>query len=305
MHIDDLERIIDSAKDDVLKYYTQNSEDNDSDLFLSFLEDVALKYVKRRSSFETLAKKDVVNEYQKLVHETINEYNITNERIHSINSESDIFLKESASKKDLIETVNITEQFKSFQAKIDEELEKANNTIKRLRKEIKTLEDTTNVDALTNVYNRRGLQNYLDPILEAAQEKQLDMWVLMLDIDDFKLINDSFGHVAGDKVLIFLSKLLKSIVREGDHVFRFGGEEFVVILNRITGEKAHQIANRILQTVRGNKLIYKADTISITLSIGLSQHEVGDNLEKMIERTDKLLYEAKSSGKNKIVTQGG
>jgi len=302
MHIDELESIIESAKKEML---ARHNDHDDTDLFLTFLEKIAVEYANKKLYFND-KDSDILNSYQKLLHTSINEYDITNEKIKTISSESDIFLKHGEKDEGLIEVENLVKHFSEFQTKVNDELERANNTIDKLKSEVKELENTTNIDPLTLAHNRRGLHNYLDPILETASksDKQLDMWLIMLDVDDFKIVNDSYGHVAGDKVLIFLTKVLRSIVRKEDYIFRFGGEEFMVILNRITEQKAHQIATRVLETVRKNKLIYKDDTINITLSIGLCQHEKGDTIETIVERTDKLLYKAKHSGKDKIEMQG-
>jgi len=298
MHINELESIIESAKKEML---ARHKDHDNADLFLTFLEKIAVEYANKKLYFND-KDSDILNNYQKLLHTSINEYDITNEKIKTIHSESDIFLKHSAKDESLIEVASLVKHFNEFQTKVNNELERANSTIDKLKNEVKELENTTNIDPLTLAHNRRGLHNYLDPILETASknDKQLDMWLIMLDVDDFKIVNDSYGHIAGDKVLIFLTKVLRSIVRKEDYIFRFGGEEFMVILNRITEQKAHQITTRVLETVRKNKLIYKADTINITLSIGLCQHEKGDTIETIIERTDKLLYKAKHSGKNKI-----
>jgi len=302
MHINELENIIESAKKEML---ARHKDQGDTDLFLTFLEKIAVEYANKKLHFND-KDSDILNNYQKLLHTSINEYDITNEKIKTINSESDIFLKHGAKNEGLIEVESLVKHFSEFQAKVNDELERANSTIDKLKNEVKELENTTNIDPLTLAHNRRGLHNYLDPILETASksDKQLDMWLIMLDVDDFKIVNDSYGHIAGDKVLIFLTKVLRTIVRKEDYIFRFGGEEFMVILNRITEQKAHQIATRVLETVRKNKLIYKANTINITLSIGLCQHEKGDTIETIVERTDKLLYKAKHSGKNKIEMQG-
>jgi len=303
MHINELESIIESAKKEMLEHH---EEHEDTDLFLSFLETIAVEYANKKLIYDYKKDNDLLEKYQKLIHSSINEYDITNEKIKTIHSESDIFLKHNAKNEGLIEVESLVKYFNEFQSKVNDELQRANITIEKLKSEVKELESTTNIDPLTLAHNRRGLHNFLDPILEvaSANNKQLDMWLIMLDVDDFKIVNDTFGHVAGDKVLIFLAKVLRSIVRKEDHIFRFGGEEFMIILNRITKEKAYQTANRILETIRKNKLIYKSDTINITLSIGLCQHQNGDTIETIVERTDKLLYKAKNSGKNKIEMQG-
>jgi len=303
MHINELESIIESAKKEML---ARHAEHEDADLFLSFLETIAVKYANKKLIFNYEKNNDLLENYQKLIHTSINEYDITNEKIKTIHSESDIFLKHNTKAEGLIEVKGLVKYFNEFQNKINDELERANVTIEKLKNEVKELENTTNIDPLTLAHNRRGLHNFLDHILEvaSADNKQLDMWLIMLDVDDFKVVNDTYGHVAGDKVLIFLAKVLRSIVRKSDHIFRFGGEEFMIVLNRVTKNKAYQTANRILETIRKNKLIYKSDTINITISVGLCQHQKGDTIETIVDRTDKLLYKAKNSGKNKIEMQG-
>jgi diguanylate cyclase (GGDEF)-like protein len=127
--------------------------------------------------------------------------------------------------------------------------------------------------------------------------------MLMLDLDDFKQINDNYGHVAGDKILIFISNILKQTLREGDKIFRYGGEEFIIILNRTDNIFCSKIANRILELIRANNLIYKGETLHATASIGTAVFIEGDTPDTFISRADKALYQAKKNGKNQIVTE--
>jgi diguanylate cyclase (GGDEF)-like protein len=122
----------------------------------------------------------------------------------------------------------------------------------------------------------------------------------MLDIDDFKKINDTYGHIVGDKVLIFIANLLRKTLRDGDKVFRYGGEEFVVILNRVTKEKCEEIAKRLLHVISTNKLLYKGDSVKVTISIGATNYIDGDTPDKLLARADKALYNSKKRGKNQL-----
>ena len=123
---------------------------------------------------------------------------------------------------------------------------------------------------------------------------------MMLDIDDFKLVNDKYGHVIGDKVLVFISNVLKKILRDGDKIFRYGGEEFIIILNRIDKDTCEKISQRILATVDTNKLLYKEESIHVTVSIGATVIQKDETAEDIIDRADQALYEAKKDGKNRI-----
>jgi diguanylate cyclase (GGDEF)-like protein len=123
----------------------------------------------------------------------------------------------------------------------------------------------------------------------------------MLDIDDFKQINDNYGHITGDKILIFVASLLKKTLRDSDKIFRYGGEEFIIILNRNEDEEARLVADRILKLIRNNRLIYLGETINITASIGLTRLLKSDKTqEDLLQRADKALYKSKSDGKNRL-----
>lgn len=182
---------------------------------------------------------------------------------------------------------------------LDDEFAKANETISSLKNKVKELETQTSLDPLTKTYNRFALLEHLQPFLN-REKLDFDMFVIMMDVDDFKLVNDTYGHVAGDKILIFLSKLFKTALRDSDKVYRYGGEEFVAILNRTDMHGAIQAAQRLLTLCRTNKPLYKNKQIPITLSIGFTKLEPHDSFDELIARADKALYRAKTTGKNKI-----
>ncbi|MEA1917818.1 MAG: GGDEF domain-containing protein [Campylobacterota bacterium] len=122
----------------------------------------------------------------------------------------------------------------------------------------------------------------------------------MIDIDDFKRINDTLGHLAGDKVIIYLARLLAKTLRDGDKVFRYGGEEFVVVLNRIDSDKCMSIAHRLVKLIASSNLIYKENDIRATVSIGGTLLKDGDDTSAVLDRADRALYRAKNSGKNRF-----
>jgi diguanylate cyclase (GGDEF)-like protein len=187
------------------------------------------------------------------------------------------------------------------------EIERANSIITELTFQVKELEKNSNLDPLTKVFNRRALTTYLNNICE-KDDIPYDLHLLVLDIDDFKIINDTYGHIAGDKTLIFIANILRKTLRDGDKVFRYGGEEFIIVLNRITPEVCLEISNRILGLVRSNQLIYKGNSLDVTMSIGATKYSKGDSPDSIIDRADKALYKSKSGGKNQmnmeIITYG-
>ena len=200
-----------------------------------------------------------------------------------------------------IDINHLKQSFNYFQYNILNELENANKIIQSLEKEIEELQKQSNIDPMTKLYNRKALKFDLEEIHRISQDKQLDISIMMIDVDDFKKINDEYGHLAGDKVLILLSKLIKSAIKETDKAYRYGGEELLIIFNRAKLDDAKIVAERILNTVRSSKIIYKGNIIKMTLSIGMTAHKSGDTPESLIERADSAVYEAKNSGKDRLV----
>jgi len=121
----------------------------------------------------------------------------------------------------------------------------------------------------------------------------LDLVVAFLDMDNFKEINDNFGHLVGDFVLIKFAKMLKSLTRSTDRVYRYGGDEFVIVFNRTNLDSAIKIIERIIEKIRKTKLKYKDYLIEFTISVGLTAHKKGDSVDSLLKRADDALYEAK------------
>ncbi|MFZ2890833.1 GGDEF domain-containing protein [Sulfuricurvum sp.] len=237
-------------------------------------------------------------EYKILAEKSIESYSESNAKIGEI-SKKQAELIGIADDTTLIDFGKITKKFSEIQSHLSDEVSRANDMIYVLMKQIKSLEMKTSLDPLTNVYNRYALQEHLKKLL-INKIVAFNVFALMIDIDDFKVINDTFGHIAGDKVLIFVAKLLKKTLREGDKVYRFGGEEFIILLNRTDLEGARLVADRLLNLCRNNKPLFQNQQISVTLSIGLTKVIEGDSMDLIIERSDTALYRAKSNGKDRL-----
>jgi diguanylate cyclase (GGDEF)-like protein len=237
------------------------------------------------------------NAYKKIAKESLSSYEKTNGKFQELSELHQTTLEEA--KDYLIDIPTITQRFNEIQAHMTDEVHKANAVISHLSEQIKELEEDSNLDGLTKVFNRRALDRYLETITRKEALKH-NLYLLILDIDDFKSINDTYGHVVGDKILIFIANLLRKTLRDGDKVFRYGGEEFVVILNRISEEKCEEIAKRILHTISSNNLLYKGDSVNVTISIGATNYQTGDTPDDLIDRADKALYRSKERGKNQL-----
>ena len=156
-------------------------------------------------------------------------------------------------------------------------------------------------DPLTNLYNRLKILELIQYEIEKAQRYNHVFSLLMIDIDDFKHINDTFGHNFGDEVLKEFSKFLKQSVRKIDIVSRWGGEEFLILLPETKKEQALNVANRIKENLSKVYVDYNNIVVSMnTASFGLTEYHREDNSNLLIEKVDKALYISKNNGKNKI-----
>ena len=240
------------------------------------------------------------NAYEDIAKKSLSSYKMTNEKIEKLaKMHEDTLLECEGSHIDL---PAITSKFNEIQSHMTDEVTKANDVISKLTNQIRTLEEKTNLDALTKIFNRRAMSVYLDSLCD-NKKPPFNFHLLVIDIDDFKRINDTHGHVAGDKILIYIANTLKKTLRDADKVFRFGGEEFVIALNRINDEHCIQATNRLLNLIRTSKLIYKNKTLHATVSIGATKFMQGDTPDSLLARADKALYKAKNNGKDQLYTE--
>jgi len=159
------------------------------------------------------------------------------------------------------------------------------------------LQQQTLLDELTRVKNRKAYNLKIKSLLAVFERYQTPFSIISIDIDDFKNINDNFGHDVGDAVLQNFAALLEKNIRETDHLFRIGGEEFVILSESKTKVDGIQLAEKLRQIVASTVLL---SDINITISLGICEVTEGDSPNTIAKRVDNLLYEAKSDGKNKV-----
>lgn len=160
-----------------------------------------------------------------------------------------------------------------------------------------------NIDALTQLYNKKYFLDVLSKEFSFSRRNKNPLSLMMIDIDFFKKVNDSYGHLAGDQVLKSLGQALLKQLRLENIACRYGGEEFSVILRNVSADHALTIAERLRMSVEAEKVIFKETPISITISIGIATFE-SDNYstqEDLILTADRHLYEAKENGRNRTV----
>lgn len=168
------------------------------------------------------------------------------------------------------------------------------------------LEQSVNLaakDGLTGLFNRRYFDIHLKQMIEKANKESIKLYLLMCDIDNFKHVNDTYGHQAGDKVLTIVSRILKNTLRVTDLIARFGGEEFTILLTDIDISKAIETAERVRVKIEymDFHIEDQIEPLKKTISIGVTEYKKEESIESFIERADKAMYEAKTTGKNKVV----
>jgi len=166
---------------------------------------------------------------------------------------------------------------------------------------METLRDSSMRDAMTGLYNRRFLEEYLDTLLAGVARNKIQLGLLMLDLDYFKQVNDSYGHEAGDRVLIELARVIRQSVRASDLCVRFGGEEFLVILNDTDVQGAMLLAEKVRARVEEMRVQFPGGAIQKTISIGVADYPAdGENFWQVLKYADVALYAAKEAGRNRV-----
>ena len=161
------------------------------------------------------------------------------------------------------------------------------------------------VDALTGLHNRRYLESHLATMLHNASQRGRPLSLMILDIDFFKRVNDTYGHDAGDEVLKGFSQRVKSVVRGGDLVCRMGGEEFVVVMPDTEEAVGRKVAERIRQAIERDTFQIDAAgrRIPVTVSIGLSSRGQDISPDLLFKRADNALYRSKNEGRNRVTSE--
>lgn len=296
MKKDDAKTILSNVHNEILSHIEAKDETVDEAVLIDFLHDVANALIKTgfKAPFNFYAPNlTFEDEYRRLAQQSIDSYSDSNKKFAEITQRQQDVIE------NLPDTGELTRRFNDLQENLSIEVERAEETIRQLSSRILELESKAALDPMTKVLNRRSMDNYLENIVLRG-EPESPLHLLMIDVDDFKQINDNYGHIAGDKVLMVLANIMKSTLRDSDRIFRYGGEEFVIALNRISDAGCRSVAERILTLARNNKLIYKNHHFAVTLSIGATVLKAGDSVEDLINRADKALYRAKERGKDQL-----
>ena len=169
------------------------------------------------------------------------------------------------------------------------------------RKYQNALLQQTNRDPLTNLFNRRFIMNEVKKEIIKEAKKDNQFGILMIDIDHFKQVNDTYGHSCGDKVIVEIAKLLEQTICQTSMVSRWGGEEFLVYLNDIHNNKLELLGEKLRQTIEEHTIIWQDKKIKVTISLGGAVSCKYRNFNEVIVRADNALYEAKNGGRNQVI----
>lgn len=178
------------------------------------------------------------------------------------------------------------------------ELASSQTLLASQREQIEALKTAVRIDGLTQLANRAYFDEKLQEMIHLHQRYQEPFSLMMIDIDNFKTINDSHGHLAGDRILKGVSFKIKATLRESDFLARFGGDEFALILIKASLAPAMALAGKIIASVRESRFILDGTDFKVTLSIGVASVHVGDTPETLLKRADEALYLVKQRGRD-------
>lgn len=199
------------------------------------------------------------------------------------------------------EVGQLTQVFNQMAGRLRSSHEKIEAASLALRQQNRQLEKLSITDNLTGLYNRNKLDEILSEQLRRFRRSQRPFSLLLLDIDHFKQLNDTHGHLAGDQVLVGVAKTLAESIRSVDYAARYGGEEFIIVLPETSTSTARELAERICTRVRNSFYPYRDQALAVTLSIGVAGIRSSDgDADAIIARADRMMYEAKEAGRNRV-----
>jgi diguanylate cyclase len=177
----------------------------------------------------------------------------------------------------------------------------AEQRVRQLEAELETVSEQVREDQLTGTLNRRGLEDAMQREIARAQRKKSPLSIAILDLDNFKKLNDTYGHQAGDDALVHLTNVVRKTLRPTDTVARYGGEEFVILLAETELQPAVEVMRRLQRELTRRFFLHDNERLLITFSAGVAQLNPNETQDAVIARADKAMYQAKLQGKNRVV----
>ncbi len=271
------------------------------DLILEREKELEAERAKVREKLKVVIKSIVdslnsLGESETAIVDSLNQHVMGIEDIIKLDNIDQITERLAQLSKDLRRTIN---RVKREIGRTRSELERTKGELETLRKQLEKYREQSIIDELTKVLNRRGIMDVLSREMARSRRFNTPLSVIILDIDDFKKVNDTYGHLVGDKVLQAVASIVKENLRATDVVGRYGGEEFLVVLPDTDAEGARVVAEKLRKAIEKKVYKYKDKTFKVTVSLGVAQMREGDTPESLINRADRALYLSKSAGKNR------
>ncbi|WP_024953676.1 GGDEF domain-containing protein [Sulfurospirillum arcachonense] len=280
------------------------------------MQDEIKQFIKKRieldkeevkNKISTLDK--ILDEINKKIFDLIDSTNMSSEEVQNIKKDlNDINFSKDGFESIHNRLINIANSLENESKGLSLKMGENQKTIAKLHTRVKKLENALLIakqeskeDFLTNVATKRALEKELKRVEEAYIRYKIDYTICFLDIDHFKVVNDTYGHEAGDLILSTLGKILRKYVRQADFVGRYGGEEFLAILPGVDLNQGSLFADKIRKIIENYKFIYKNERIDIKISCGIAQRANSASGKEVISNADKMLYKAKEGGRNQVM----
>ncbi|MCD6293327.1 MAG: GGDEF domain-containing protein, partial [Deltaproteobacteria bacterium] len=320
-----------------IKDFSMDFEETGSDRFVKQIDDLSERFVreKKTKTVETIfeshkksipafirGQKEYLNNREKELWDIIG---LQRTAITTLGTENQVYNRKVYERSKELESITMLDDIKIMKKNLKKEVETIQTTVRKkeeqdkqqmgalarqissLSIELRKVKTKAMTDGLTKAYNRGAFDAYIRKIVDRNTIKRTPFSLLMLDIDDFKKINDAYGHQIGDRVLVALVKKCTEFIRDEDFLARYGGEEFVIVLPGASLRNALKKAQRLRKAIAGTH--YTTDKekgkkgLSITVSIGASSFCKNDSVSTVIDRSDQALYQAKRTGKNRVVSE--
>lgn len=224
--------------------------------------------------------------------------------VQILNQTDDLLGLDNLFKKMVQEVLDVSSHVRHLRADVllfKQKIAAAENRNRYLEAQLRNMNEQVREDQLTGSLNRRGIDEVFEREIARAERGSLSLSVAMIDVDNFKQVNDSYGHDVGDNVLIYLISVLKETLRKVDIVGRFGGEEFIIFLPDTSLEDAALVITRLQKELANGIFLHNHERIMVTFSAGVVSRVSKEEQVSLVRRADEALYRAKLSGKNRVI----
>jgi len=294
--------------DEELSGYGDNEINNIYDLVKVLLKRPSSKDLSNTTS----EVNTIINHMNEQIKDSISTHTKVYSNVHNIKND----IEKADTNKELLKIkdklLNATNLFENEIISVNNNLNNRINEIEILSNKIKQLEDEFNkykeessIDFLTSLLTRKAYEYEVQKFEDLYIRDNNNYALVFFDIDDFKYVNDTYGHDCGDIILKTFSQILKKLTRKTDLLARYGGEEFICIIKYKNEDELAHYLSRVKKVVTTNKFIYKNLKLDITFSAGVEIRSSNNDYDSTFKKADDLLYEAKNSGKNKIILSSG